>query len=1077
MSGIITFNLTHMRTKKLQEIGCWCIGSVDPIRRGLWTMFLTLLVGATLQAQTVRGKVLDASGDPIIGATVSVKGTNNATSTDAMGGYSINAAADATLVYEYLGFRKLEIPVNGRTTIDAMMVEDQRLLDEVIVTAFGLEQDRKTLVSAAQSINNAELLKAKEPNLVDALNSKVAGVLVTRQGGAAGAGSSIVIRGNSSISGENQPLFVVDGIPITNSFRTTSRSSGVDAANRALDINPSDIESITVLKGPAATALYGLQAGSGAVIITTKKGSRSDTKQVSVDYSMNYSTDRIMRYFPAQMQFAQGDNGLYGNQTFSHFGPPLTTLRYDGTNLNPTDPRGRIVDMNDPSAIANATLTPVDNQRLFYQNGQTLENNLNISSGNRYGSVMLSVGNTRQEGIIPNNTFNRTNVKLTGETSVTENLRLIGSATYSNTKSVKYGRGDNFSDVVQGTIRTPPSFDNSAGFVLANGHQRSFRYNPANPNANGPDNPFWVVENNPFQDDVNRLIGYVQAIYDPLPWLNVMYRVGTDVINDKRNQQWAVGSRGGDGILGRVQEDTWNDKTINSDFIVTARKKWNDLNTSFLVGHNYFSTETRRQYFDGRNLAIPGLYNISNAQDNLVQIQSTIRKKTAAAFSRFNIDYKGMVFLEATGRNEWTSTLLAPNNSFFYGSVGGGLIFTEFLPENDGSILSFGKIRSSYAQAGRDAPAYTNTTFFNRGSVGGTWGGGIVFPLAGSGVGGVELSNTAGNPTLRPERNNTFEIGAELGFFRDKIFLDVTYYRAVNVDQILAVTVPGSTGFTNQFINSGEIENKGIEAVLNAEIINKGNFSWNMTANFTRNRNMVLSLPVDRILLGSWGNLRPQVTEGEPFSVFYGTAFKRNEQGQLLLDNNGFPQLDASGDKRLGDPNPDWLLGLRNTFQYKNVTFSFLWDFRIGGDVGHVSTNWMLPQGVGTNTLDRGHLVIFNGIIESDGTVNNRPVVIDQNYYTVNAGGRNIAERFIEDGSWVRLRDVNLGFMLPSSFAQAIKARRVDVNLYGRNLLLFTPYTGIDPETNLYGPNSSIGIDAFGTPNTRSFGVNLNVSF
>jgi TonB-linked SusC/RagA family outer membrane protein len=1066
-----------MLTKQLQEFDLAQAILKALSGRLLYTLVFGLAFGAILQAQTVRGTVTDQSGDPVVGATVSVKNTTTATYTDADGNYSINANGNATLVFEYLGFKTLEIGVNGRTTVDAILSEDQKLLDEVIITAFGLEQDRRTLVSAAQSVNNSELMRAKEANLVDALNSKVAGVMVTRQGGAAGAGSNILIRGNSSISGENQPLFVVDGIPINNSFRSTSRSSGVDVANRALDINPADIESITVLKGPAATALYGLQAGSGAVIITTKKGSRSDVKKVSVDYSVNYSTDRVMRYFPGQLRYAQGDNGLYGNLTFSHFGPPLTTLRYDGTDLNPQDPRGRIVDMNDPSAIASATLTPVNNQELFYQNGQTLENNLTITSGNRHGSVILSVGNTRQEGIIPNNTFNRTNVKLTGETSVTDNLRLIASANYINTQSVKFGRGDNFSDVIQGTIRTPPSFDNSAGFVLANGHQRSFRYNPANPNANGPDNPFWVINNNPFQDDVNRLIGYAQAIYDPLPWLNIMYRIGTDFSNDKRNQQWAVGSRGGDGILGRVQEDTWNDKIINSDFIVTARKKWNDFNTSFLVGHNYFSSETRRQYFDGRNLAIPGLYNISNAQDNLVQIQNTFRKKTAAAFSRINLDYKSIVFMEVTGRNEWTSTLLAPNNSFFYGSIGGGIIFTELFGGISNDILSFGKIRSSFAQAGRDAPAYTNTTFYNRGSVSGTWGGGIVFPLAGSGVGGVELSNVAGNPTLRPERNNTFEIGAELGLFKDRIFVDFTYYRAVNVDQILAVTVPGSTGFNNQFINSGEIENKGIELVIEGAVFSKGDFQWNIGANFTRNRSLVLSLPVDRILIGGWGNLRPQVTEGEPYSVFYGTAFKRNEAGQLLLDNNGYPQLDASGDKRIGDPNPDWMLGLRNTFQYKNVTLSFLWDFRMGGDVAHISTNWMLPQGVGNNTLDRGHLVIFNGVKESDGTINTTPALIDQTYFTTNAGGRNIAERFIEDGSWVRLRDLNIGIMLPAKYAQAIRASRLDVSFYGRNLLLFTPYSGIDPETNLYGPNASMGIDAFGTPNTRSFGINLNVSF
>lgn len=1045
------------------------------------TVIILLLFQSFALAQSIRvsGRVI-ASDDraPMPGVSIVVSGTRDGTVTNANGDFTVNVpSGESVLILSYVGYKTTEIAVQNRTYLEVALEPDMKQLKEVIVTAFGIEQEKRSLVSAAQQVTGNELLQAREANIVDALNAKVAGVQITRQGGAAGAGSNIVIRGYSSISGENQPLFVVDGIPINNSFRSTSRSSSVDPSNRALDINPNDIENITVLKGPAATALYGIQAGSGVVIITTKKGSRSDDRTVRVDFSSNASTERILKYFPGQMRYAQGDNGLFGDQTFNHFGPPLSTLRYNGNPATSSvaDPRGRLVDMNDPSAIADAIQPPIDNQKAFYRDGFTFDNSINISSGTKNGSVMLAISNNKQLGIIPNNDFSRTSIRLAGESSLSDKLRMVASATYVKTDATKFGRGDNFSDVVQGTIRTPPSFDNSLGFLQPNGQQRSFRFNPNNPDVGSPDNPFWTANLNPFTEDVNRLIGFAQLFYDPLPWLNVMYRVGTDVSSDKRRQIWARGSTGGDGRFGRLLEDNYNDRIINSDLLVTATKKIGESKLTFLVGHNYFSTQTDRVYISGSNLAIPGLYNIANAQDNLVQIQNISRKKTAAALSRINLDVKDFFFIELTGRNEWTSTLESPNNSFFYGSVGSSFIFTDAL-QISGNAFSFGKFKASYAQAGRDAGPYTNQTFYNRGIVSGTWGGGIVFPLAGSGIGGVELSNVAGNPNLRPERNTTLELGAELRFIKNKVGFDITYYRALNTDQIIAVSVPGSTGFTNKVINAGEILNKGLEIVGDVKLVDKGTFSWDVIANFTRNRNEVLSLPVDRIPLGGFGNLRPQITVGEPFGVFFGTAFRRNAEGLLLLDDAGYPQIDLSGDKKIGDPTPDFLLGIRNNMRYKNFSLSFLWDIRVGGDVANVSTNWMRAQGVPNFTYDRGHLAIFRGVIESSGEINNSPVILDQAYYTGNAGNRNIAERFIEDGSWVRLRDVSISYAVPQAFTDKIKVRRMDIGIYGRNLLLFTPYTGIDPETNLYGPNSSFGIDAFGTPNTRSFGLNLNVS-
>jgi TonB-linked SusC/RagA family outer membrane protein len=1022
----------------------------------------------------VTGRVTssdDGSGLP--GVSVLVKGSQAGTVTDSEGRYSISVPnASSILVFSFIGYTPAEITVDGRTTIDVSLETDIMQLSEVVVTAFGIAQDKKALVSATQEVNSKEIGYSKEANLVDALNSKVAGVQITRQAGSAGAASSIVIRGLSSISGENQPLFVVDGIPINNSFRTNNREGGVDVSNRAIDINPNDIETINVLKGPAATALYGIQAASGVVIITTKRGARSDGKTVAVNFSSNYSVDKIMKNFPAQMRYAQGDNGIYNTTTFSHFGPPLSTLRYDGTDLNPSDPRGRIVDMNDPTAVADARLTPVNNQDKFYQNGTTWDNNLSLSTGSQNGTFYFSLGNYAQNGIIPDNEFDRTTMKLTAESFVRDNFKITGSVNYVYSTSTRFGRGDNFSDVIQGTIRTPPSFDNSLGYTLPNGTQRAFR-------NNSPDNPFWTINNNPYNDEVNRILGFLQFNYDPTKWLNIMYRMGTDVASDKRNQQWARGSFGGDGLNGRVLEDTYNDRIVNSDFIATATKTFGDFNVSLMLGHNYFIRSERRQYFDGRNLAIPGLYNISNATDNLVQIQNESLKKTVAGLSRLAVDYKNFLFLELNGRNEWTSTLLNPNNSFFYGSAGLGFVFTDAFQINQG-ILSYGKIRGSYAEAGRDAPVYSSQTYYERGITSGVWGGTIRFPLAG--VGGVELSNLAGNANLRPERNKTFEIGTELKFLNNRIGIDFNYYRTLNVDQIISVTLPGSTGFNNQRVNAGEIENKGIEIIGTAVPVKSQNVEWTISANFTRNRNLVLELPVERIALAGFGNLRPIIKKGEPVSVFYGTGFLRDDAGNMIISDLGFPQKvpvsaeNPSGEIRLGNPQPDWMMGVRNTVSFKSYTLTFLWDFRKGGDVANISSNWQRAQGVPDFTYDRGHLVIFEGV-KGDGTKNTTPVLIsDATYYTNNNGNRDIAERFVEDGSWVRLRDVSLGFTLPKNLVSKLHLRNLDLSIYGRNLLLFTGYSGVDPETNFAGPNTSVGVDAFGTPTTRSYGVSLKAS-
>lgn len=1058
-------------------------------------LFLLMMFGFVFQAYaqtTVRGRVVaQEDGQPLPGVTVLVQGTSVGSVTDIDGNYIINVPSGSnTLIFSFIGYRRQTVAINNRTTLNITMVSETEQLSEVVVTAFGLTQEKKKISFAAQEVDGSELIASREQNIVDALNAKVAGVQVTRQGGSAGAASSIVIRGIQSISGQNQPLFVVDGVPINNSFNATvGTAGGVDYANRAIDINPNDIESISVLKGPAATALYGIQGATGVVLITTKKGSRK--KGFSVDVATNFSTDRIMNYFPAQLKYSQGDNGVFnGGTTFNHFGAPISTLRYDPTRPNPKDPLGTIVDMNHPNA---GPRVPVyDNQRLFFQNGFTNDTHVAVSSSSENSNFYLSVGNMFQEGIIPNNTFNRTTVKLTADTKLSEKLKIGGSITYANSSSTKFGRGDNFSDAVQGLYRTPPSFNNAAGFILPNGQQRNFRGAVDGSRPFSPDNPFWTVNKSPYTDNVHRYLSFVFTEYTPSSWLKVSHRLGFDFTNEDRTQIWAPSSSGGAAIAasgalgGRINENTITDRIINSDFIISANKDFSDkFSGSFLVGHNFFSTSNTELEMDGRNFAIPNLFTVQNTQENPVFERFDFRRMTQAVFSRATLGYLNSVFLELSVRNEWASTLPAGNRSFTYGSAGLSVVLTDLL-SIESRVLDFAKLRASVAGAGNIPPAYRTETFFNVATTSTRYAPGVRFPL--DGVGGVLLSPAAGNPNLRAEFTNTYEFGFDFRLFNNKIGGEITYYNAISRDQIVSVPVPGSTGFTTQIVNAGEIQNKGIEAIIKGTLINNRDFSWDMIFNFTRNRNYVNSLPNDEPIVNNMFGARIQsrLIPGEQFGVFYGNAFLRNESGDILINPQGFPIMDPV-QQMVGNPNPDFLIGWRNNFKYKNLNLTFLWDIRKGGDVVNVTQFWMgNGSGVAEHTLDRNRVAIFRGVIQNPGQDNHGqpntiPVILDQAAFQGSgaalAVGRELTERWVQDGSWIRLRDINISYNLPQNLSRKLGMTRANVGLYGRNILLFTNYQGIDPETNLGGPNGLIGLDAFTTPNMRSYGVTLNASF
>jgi len=1057
---------------------------------------LAMLQQAAAQGRTVTGIATDQqTGQGLPGVAVLVQGTTVGTTTDTDGAYSINVPEGAnTLEFRFIGYTTVTRPIGNAATINVAMRPDTRQLEEVVVTAIGIERERKALGYSTQQVGAAEIARTTNPNVVNALNGKVAGVNVISSSGAPGAGARINIRGSTSIIGTNQPLFVIDGVPIDNSSSFSGNPDaetagagqannnllgGVAISNRAVDINPDDIESINVLKGGAATALYGIRAGNGAIIITTKKGQQG---KAVVSYSTSFTLDRVNKLPELQDRFAQGTGGVFTGtipdfESALSWGPLLDTMRFNGQPYR-YDPNGFLVSQNDPTATEQRAIA-YDNLENFFQTGQTWNNTLSLSGGTDKADYYVSLAHSTQSGVVPKSGFDRTSIRITGQTQLNEKLSTFGSANYIRSGGQRIQQGSNISGVMLGLLRTPRSFDltngieddpagNPASYVFENGTQRTYR------EGAGYDNPFWTVNRNPFEDDVNRLIGYVGGDYKFTNWLSSTLRIGTDFYTDRRTGGLDIFSRA--SPPGQVFEEQLFKRDFNTDLFFTFNR---DLAENFSVrltlGHNYFLSRFQRLYTQGNTLATPTFFDLSNTASTISR-EDQVNIERVAAYADASVSFREMVFLNLTGRNEWSSTLPEDNNSFFYPAVSLGFVFTEALGMSENRSLPFGKLRASYAVVGNDAPAYVLTTPFIRPAWLDGWTSGISFPFRG--VPGYVISTQLGNPDIKAEKNKSFETGVELRFLENRLGLDVTYYRNVSEDQIIPVSYSAASGFLTRILNAGEIENKGIEVVLNGTPVQAGEFSWEALVNFTRNRSEVVALEegVESIILNGFTRPTSRAVVGQPYGVLYGGRWARDAQGRIIIGNDGFPMV-ASEEGVIGDPNPDWTAGITNTFTFKGLSLSALFDIREGGDIWNGTEGVMTFFGTSKRTENRGETHVFEGVRE-DGTPNTQEVVLDEAWYTANGGGfGEVDEEYVEDASWVRLRELTLGYNLPKTWLTGMWVSEAYIALTARNLWLNTDYTGIDPETNLTGASNGFGIEYFGMPNTRSYGVSLRVTF
>ncbi|MCB0656254.1 MAG: SusC/RagA family TonB-linked outer membrane protein [Saprospiraceae bacterium] len=1039
----------------------------------------------------IQGTVLDGvSGEPLIGVTVTVKGNPGMGSvTDVDGNYSISVPDEAdTLVFSYIGYQTREVSIASGGTAQVILSIGVNQLDEVVITAVGIEANKRALGYSISELKSEDLQDANEANLVSALSGKTAGVLVTSASGSPGSSANIRIRGNKSINGSNKPLIIVDGLPIDNTS-SGNGSVGVDVSNRAIDINPNDIESVSILKGPAATAMYGIRAANGALVITTKKGKLG--KPV-INFRSSFGISEVNKTIDRQFIYAQGTYtggaAVYrGPETgeANSFGPRMSALEYDGDPTYLYDKHGRLV----PAGAGNGMAAIVfDPEADFFDRGSTYDNNISVSGGTERLRYYTSLGTLQQNGVVPTSTWSRYSFKGNFDISLNDKFTVTTNTSVVRSGGDRKNRGNALSGVTIGLFRTPISFDNGNGlrgmdaanypaaYIFPDGTQRAYR------GTDRYDNPYWSINRVPFTDDVNRVLQSVGLKYQIVDGLTFSYKVGMDHYSDKRNAAWDIHS--GSEVNGRVEYRTILSTDFNSDLLLSYdHQLGKDFDINATVGHNVYSSNYNTRNTNGLELTKQGFFHISNAI-NIESNETIARRRLYGVFGDVKLGWHKIAYLNFTGRNDWSSTLPIQNNSFFYPTVSAGLEFTELLGITDHPVLSYGKIRASYGQVGNDAGLYLTENYFQQA----TADGDNLLPandFPAFGTNAFERSTVLGNADLKAEKTTTFEIGTDLKLLKGRINLDFTYYKAITSDLIVEAQVSAASGFTIAPVNAGEILNEGVEVVLGLTPYKKGDFRWDMDINFTKAKNIVTALPegIDQIPLATFSALSSLIVEGEPYGVLVGTAYKRNDAGQLIIGADGWPLVNTEQIK-VGDPNPEWIGGLRNSLTYKGWALTGLLDVRKGGDIWNGTKGVLDYLGVGGESGRDREVTgfIYEGVTES-GEANTVPV--DFANPANGTGGikwrRNgflgLAEDNIEDGGWVRLRELALHYTLPQKWFTSWHIDGVNLGISGRNLWLKTDYSGVDPETNLRGDSNDTGWDYFNLPNTRSFTFSLNLKF
>ena len=1092
----------------------------------LFSLFIISTSSPLLWAQnrTISGTVgEDGRTGGFAGATVLVKGTTTGTVTDVNGNYQLAVPTSGTaLIISAVGMETVEEPIGGRATIDVKLRADSRQLNEIVITALGTRTERDRFASSISTLDGKNIAKTGETSLLTGLSGKASGVLITRSGGDPGAGAYIQIRGQNTINGNAQPLFIVDGMPVSNASDNlgTAAGNGIVQQSRINDINPEDIERMEVLKGASAAALWGTRAANGVIVITTKKGKNTDGK-VNISFKSTVSFDRVNKMPPLQHTYGQGSGGLYSQGNRVSFGDRIAD-RTGGPDAYITDPAAPgyqgFVTFPDgtsryaiaPGTAANPhggrnTQDTYDHTNDVFQTGHYTDNNLSISGGNGRSTFLVSYANLNQEGVVKAfSNYQRNTARVNVASQFTEWLRVSANVGYTKSYSSRIQEGDNVDGIMLGGLRTPPDFDNGyytgtytnpAGQVFPNAHV-SYR-NPLGKDLSTIySNPVWNINNNRNTTDVDRLIGTLELDVTPTPWLSVTGRTGIDNYTDNRLERFARNSA--KFLNGYLSKNWITEKQFNTDVFATANKTFsNDFGGSLLVGVNYNSRRRATLQDAITNLIVPTapdiLTNALNSNLTAGNYNSLIR--TYAYYAQADVQAYNMLFLTLTGRTESASTFGAKtNSSFFFPSAALAWQFSKLSGLESSSLLSFGKLRLTWGQVGIQPLPYQNFTSFAPANYTDfftyTQGLSAASSLYG---GGYVRSTTAGNDFLRPERKTEAEVGVDLRFLNNRFSLSATAYTNNTKDVILSLNVPNETGYTVRNSNAAKLANKGLELDAGADLIPTGAFRWNLSANFSLNRSNVVSLAgASAYILPDSYMQNSSLIPGQPFGIFYSTDFQKDESGNYILDANGFPQ-GGSGNEIIGNPNPNWRGGLGSTFTYKGLSLYVLFDRVSGNDFFNGTRGSLYAFGVhgdqgNTVVAPAGGLKDVNGTVIPAGTafqgqINDfgaGPVAINQAWWQGRGTASNSAsyKQFVEDASVSRLREITLAYSLRSAgFRRYTHLAAVDFSLTGRNLVLWTKYTGTDPEVNISGAGLSRGQDWFTNPNTKSLLLSVRITY
>lgn len=1027
------------------------------------------------QDGTIYGTVTDNTGTGLPGVNVLVKGTNNGTAADFDGNYNITASQGDVLVFSFIGFATQEITVSGNT-VNVTLIEDSSELEEVVVTAFGIKKSTRELGYSVSQVKTEDLDLSGQTNGVAALQGRVAGLQINQTSGSAGGGVDILIRGMSSLTpgSNNQPLIVVDGLAINNDTfagnilpSAGSNSSGSNEqfsySSRAGDINPDDIESYNVLKGAAATALYGIQGANGVIVITTKKGKQGRAK---INFTASTTFRKVTKAPEQQKLYREGYTGipeiLYTPETESGFTKVSTSTPFHTWGPLYSD---------DEYIKSDGSVVDLSNDRFYdpyelFKTGINSQLNFNISGASDTLDYFFSMGKSSDESIVPDSNYDKVSFRFKGGYQVSDEFRISSSVQFTNSGGRRANGGDK--SIISSLAYFSPTFPVN-DYKNADGSQRN--YTP------WIDSPRYFAEVSSLEDDVNRWIGNVTFNWTPKEWVSVVYTAQVDNYSDRRNRFVPPELDTGTQVSGFVVNENINFTGLESNLIAVFTQNWGEkIHSSLTLGNQIQDYKRVYDRMYGEGLNIPHFNHISNTtiRDNH---NGHTHLRNIGLFGEFKIDYNNVLFLTVTGRNDWVSTLPKENNSFFYPSVSLAYDIHSLFGDND--FFTFGKFRGSYAEVGKGA---------GFGQVGSYYVPDGDFPWGG--IGGYRADTSVGDPNLQPQRMKGWEIGADLRFFRNRLRFDYSYYSNIINNQIFGVSQPYSTGLVSLTRNAGDYENWGHELLVSGDIIKNDNLTWELIYNFSKNEGFAKDLPDDIEYVQFAGDGAPElflrVKEGDKMGTLYGYSWKY-ENGERYIDSNGYPTLDREdGYQIVGNALPDFIMSLGNNFTWRNFRFNFLVEWKEGGDKYSWARRTMIRNGNSILTELRNiDDYVLDGVMEDPANpgsfIPNTTTTrygLDESYYRSWSRYTGAAEIYLQDASWVKLRNIGVSYDLSGHFLDRMNVTNFILSVNAGNILLWTPYDGYDPEGSAYSAGSNIyGFSGKGIPLTENYSFGVKIGF